>query len=69
MHSHVLELRGRTTFFLPDIEGRLSLYQLDDDPAASLDFTYDDAADPKVIGRIMGALESTISPGSSPTAR
>ena len=62
MHSHVLELRGRATFFLPDVEGRLSLYQLDDDPAASLDFTYDDAADPEVVGRIMAALGSDTQP-------
>jgi hypothetical protein len=54
-HSHVVELDDRQTFFLPAIAGRLSLYQLEDEPLA-MDLTYDADADPDAVARLLGVL-------------
>lgn len=54
-HSHVVELGYRTTFFLPAIGGRLSLYQ-EDDEAAQVDLTYDETADPEAVDVVLAAM-------------
>ena len=54
-HAHVVELGSRTTFFLPALGGRLSLYQLDG-RAPSLDLSHDPEADPATVARVLAAL-------------
>ena len=56
-HAHVVELEGRTTFFLPALGGRLSIYQLDGRPPA-LDLSHDPDADPAAVARLLAILGS-----------
>lgn len=55
-HSHVVELNNRKTFFLPAINGRLSLYQHDDE--AGVDLSYDEAANPAAVDVVLAALRT-----------
>lgn len=54
-HSHLVELDHRTTFFLPAIGGRLSLYQLGD-AAPHVDLTYDEGADVEAVEVVLAAM-------------
>ena len=54
-HAHLVELEGRTTFFLPALGGRLSIYQLDRRPPA-LDLSHDPDADPAVVSSVLAVL-------------
>ncbi len=54
-HAHLVELEGRTTFFLPDLGGRLSIYQLDGQ-APALDLSHDPETDPAVVSSVLAVL-------------
>jgi hypothetical protein len=54
-HTHLVDLGHRRTFFLPSIEGRLSLYQLPGQDA-SLDMTYDEAAPAEAVERFLAVI-------------
>ena len=54
-HSLLVDLGERMTFFLPTIDGRLSLYQFEGEDLA-MDLTYDEAADPEAVNRIVSAV-------------
>ena len=54
LHSHLVELANRTTFFLPEISGRLSVAEEED--GLWVDFYYDDEADPADVSRILDAI-------------
>jgi hypothetical protein len=54
-HSHVVDLDDRKTFFLPAVSGRLSLYQ-EDEGAARVDLTYDEAANPEAVNDVLAAV-------------
>jgi hypothetical protein len=54
-HSHAVELDHRTTFFLPAIGGRLSLYELDDG-VARVDLSYEEAADPDAVDVVVAVI-------------
>ena len=54
-HDHVVEVDGRRTFFLPSVEGRLSLYQPEDEDAMA-DLSHDEGADPAEVARVTSAL-------------
>lgn len=56
-HSHVVELENRTTFFLPGISGRLSLYQ-EHDGATGVDLSYDEAADRQAVDVVLAAVRA-----------
>lgn len=53
-HSHLIELAGRTTFFFPEISGRLSAHEAEE--SLWVDFYYDDEADPTEVARILDAI-------------
>lgn len=55
LHSHLVELDRRTTFFLPEISGRLSVAQEED--ALWVDFSHDDEADPAEVAKVLDAIE------------
>jgi hypothetical protein len=57
LHSQLLELDGRTTFFFPEISGRLSARE-DEGSSLWVDFSYDDEADPTQVARILDAIEN-----------
>lgn len=46
---------NRTTYFLPSICGRLSLYQ-DEDGATGVDLTYDEDANPASVAVVLAAM-------------
>lgn len=54
-NSHLVDLGHRTTFFMPAAGGRLSVYQLEDQPP-SMDLTYDDDAGPRVATGFLSVL-------------
>ncbi len=54
-HSHAVDLGERRTYFLPSIEGRLSLYQPEDEDLA-MDLSHDVDADPAGVTRILAAV-------------
>lgn len=54
-HSHVVGLDHRTTFFLPAIGGRLSLYSVEDG-TVHVDLAYDEAADPEAVDAVLAAM-------------
>lgn len=54
-HSHVVELNNRTTYFLPSIGGRLSLYE-EEDGATEADLSYDEAADQAAVDVVLAAM-------------
>ena len=56
-HSLVVDLGERQTFFLPAIQGRLSLYELEDEPL-EMDLSHDEEADPKEVARLLAAVTS-----------
>lgn len=53
-HSHLVELNRRSTFFFPEISGRLSVAQEED--ALWVDLYYDDEANPADVTRILDAV-------------
>ena len=55
VHSHVVELEGRRTFFLPGIGARLSLYQ-EDEGVIDVDLTHDATADPAAVAVVVAAV-------------
>lgn len=57
-YSHVVDLDGRTTFFLPDIAGRLSVYESGSEPGTWFDLSYDDEADPARVRRILETMSN-----------
>ena len=54
-HAHVVEMEGRTTFFVPALGGRLSVYQLGGRPPA-LDLSHDPDADAEAVARVLAVL-------------
>lgn len=53
---HAVRLDRRTTYFVPAIQGRLSLYGEQGAPGVSVDFTYDEDADPAEVQRVLDAV-------------
>ncbi len=56
LHSHLVDLGERKTFFLPDTGARLSLYQLAGEDLA-MDLTCDQDSGPEVVDRFVSMLE------------
>ena len=56
--SHLVELDGRRTVFLPQVSGRLSLYTSGGEPGVWVDLTYDDEADPDEVARVLDTISS-----------
>lgn len=54
-HSHVVDLGERRTFFLPPIQGRLSLYQFPGEDL-SIDLSYDESASSTAIDRLLATI-------------
>jgi hypothetical protein len=54
-HSHVVDLGERQTFFLPAVQGRLSLYELVDEPL-EMDLSHDEDADPAEMARLLSVV-------------
>lgn len=54
LHAHVVELDRRTTFFFPEISGRLSVAE---EEGLWVDFFYDDEADPAEVTKILDAIK------------
>ncbi|MBR7743201.1 hypothetical protein KC207_07855 [Phycicoccus sp. BSK3Z-2] len=54
-HAHVVDLGDRRTFFLPSVEGRLSLHRFEDEPLV-VDVSHAESADPAEIDRLLAAV-------------
>lgn len=54
LHSHLVQLADRTTLFLPEISGRLSVAR--EAEGLWVDFYYDDEAHPADVSRILDAV-------------
>lgn len=52
--AHVEHLDGRTTIFLPSVQGRLALH--DEDGELDVDLGHDEEADPAKVAAVLGAV-------------
>ncbi len=59
VHSHVVDVDHRKTFFLPAIGGRLSLHQ-GEEGTLDADLAYDETADPEAVGTVLAAMRGEL---------